>query len=191
MKTKMTVFYLLKPDMLEDPAALEYYKKFISDNKLKETDGIDIRDWIELSKVLYDPICANNNDLQMRRKQMITTIKAYQLLKPEGHALALFYDVSPAMLESMSEFKKDLRRKFVYDGNRYYIRFDRELPLEKSLKDINFNEIQGEIIVTSSTEKIETESVNMAFINRIHFPDPNILEVKKDLSIIKGHVKKK
>ena len=76
----MTGMYIIKPDMVNEPDAMTFYKMFLNDNpKINMKEQYKIDDWIELSKILYEPDNIKNlEELRRVRMQLMTTIKGYE-----------------------------------------------------------------------------------------------------------------
>jgi hypothetical protein len=178
----MLVFYLLKPDILNDKEALDYYYKYLESQNYKIYDEYIINNWIELSKALYEPDSITDIEmLKKLRKQMITTIKGYQLFYEDKAKITVF-DADENKLQELFNFKKDLRKRFVYNTDKYYLVFEEDIPLEKKLCDIDIESIKCKSIIVPGGENCNEP--NMIYFNKIHFPDPTIEAVNRDLRII-------
>lgn len=178
----MQAFYLLKPDILTDKKALDYYYKFLSDQKIKIYDEYLINNWINLSKLLYEPDYEKDIEkIKKIRKQMITTIKGYQLFY-EDKALINTIEADQNRLQDLYDFKKELRKQFVYDEEKYYLVFEEDIPTDKKLSDINIENIKCNAIIVP--KMIKKEGYNLVYFNKIHFPDPTKEAVNRDLIII-------
>ena len=111
----MLAFYLLKPDILKDEIALNYCYQFLYDYNIEIKGEYLISNWIDISKRLYEPENEIDIDkIRLLRKQMITTIKGYQIAYPD-EAMVIVIDVDESMLPLLFNFKKELRKKFVYN----------------------------------------------------------------------------
>lgn len=185
----VTAFYILKPDMFEDKAALEFYQEFLKNEGIKPSEKFRA-EWIGLSKLLYEPVNINSaEELRKIRKQLLTTIKAYQMLYPDFCAIDIF-DTRIGELQKLYDFKKILRRKFVFNTDRYYIRFDGALPLDSKLADIDISGISCSVVIKKSDEELTDSGYNMAFLNKIHFPDSNEESLSHDMEIIRNFDKR-
>ena len=178
----MLAFYLLKPDILKDEVALNYCYDFLNEQGIIIKGEYLINNWIDISKRLYEPDNELDNDrIRLLRKQMITTIKGYQLTYPDI-AMVILIEVDEEMLPMLFKFKKDLRKKFVYNEKKLYLLFQHDLPLDKKIIDIDIESIKCSSIIVP--EIINKDGYNLVYFNKIHFPDPTIEAVNRDLKII-------
>ena len=178
----MVVFYLLKPDILNDTLALDYYYNYLEENNIKIYDEYLINNWIELSKVLYEPDMETDIDkIKTIRKQMITTIKGYQLFY-EDKAKICILEADESKLQELYNFKKALRKRFVYNNDKYYLVFEEDIPLDRKISDIDIENIRCRTIVVPSN--MEVNGYDMIYFNKIHFPDPYKEAIIRDLKII-------
>ena len=184
----MTGFYILKPDMINDPNAIKYYLNYIENAKHLTLDNFyQIKDWITLSKLLYEPYDNNLSleELKRLRKQYLTTIKGYEILYKDTPAILSMININDInTLPELFSFKKELRKKFVNNTNKYYIQFLNDINTEKKLIDIDLDKIKTNIISVSSNESISDPNYNMIFFNKIHFPDATIESISHDRSCI-------
>ena len=178
----MLVFYLLKPDILDDKASLDYYYKYLESQNLKIYDEYTINNWINLSKLLYEPYNINDIEkLKIIRKQMITTIKGYQMFY-DDKAIISILEADKNKLQELYNFKKDLRKRFVYNNDKYYLVFEEDIPLDKKICDIDIENIKCKAIVVPNN--VDINEGNMIYFNKIHFPDPTVEAINRDLKII-------
>lgn len=178
----MLAFYLLKPDILKDEVALNYCYQFLYDYNIEIKGEYLISNWIDVSKRLYEPENETNIDkIKLLRKQMITTIKGYQISYPD-EAMVIVIEVDENMLPLLFNFKKELRKKFVYNEKKVYLLFHNELPLDKKLVDIDIENIKCSSIIVP--EIINKEGYNLVYFNKIHFPDPTKEAVNRDMKIL-------
>ena len=115
----MDGFYLLKPDMLENKEALNYYLDFInSTDYLSLQDNYLIEDWSYISKILYEPNINNLSldKLKELRKKMLVTIKGYDVFFKNKPAIISTISIKDdSKLQELFDFKKKLRKIFVYN----------------------------------------------------------------------------
>ena len=114
----MKAFYILKPDIFDDIEALKYYIDFVNAETYVNFDEFyEINDWVELSRILYEPRF-EKNDLRLfdLRKKIMSTIIGYNSLYKNKKALLSIVETSSISdLQKLYDFKKELRRKYVYD----------------------------------------------------------------------------
>lgn len=188
----MLGFFILKPDMFHDWESVQYYLDFINGNaKLELLDFYRIRDWISLSKLLYEPQDVNLplNELREIRRRMLITIKGYEeFYKDEEAVLSLFNMRHNTPLQELYDFKKQLRKKFVMNTRRCYMKFDDEcsLDLNCTLKDCDTSKVHGSYIVSSDGTEITEKGYDMIFFNKIHFCDAGYECLKRDMSIVES-----
>lgn len=179
----MYTFYLLKPDMLQDKEALEFYKNFLYEQRINIIYE-DEFNWINTAKILYEPSDINDIEkLRLIRKHMITTIKGYQMYYENVCVINLF-NISEDRIEEFYDFKKKLRQKFVYNSDKYYISFYDKLSLDTEIKNINIESLSCKVVIKRYFETFYDANYSMAFFNRIHFPDPNPMSIEHDLRIL-------
>ena len=183
----MRGFYLLKPDMFTSQEALAYYMDYVKNNdNIKSTEFYEIPDWITLSKILYEP---NNNipleELKKIRMQMLVSIKGYDLFYKDKGGLLNCIDIKdPTKLQELFDFKKELRRRYVYQEKKNYIQFLNDINLERKLIDIDLSQMDCLTRTVEHDEEIEDPNYHLIFFNKIHFPDPTIEAIERDLDCI-------
>lgn len=175
----MKAFYILKPDIFDDIEALKYYIDFVNAETYVNFDEFyEINDWVELSRILYEPRF-EKNDLRLfdLRKKIMSTIIGYNSLYKNKKALLSIVETSSISdLQKLYDFKKELRRKYVYNKKMYYLEYQSYIDFDKKLIDIDINEIKVKI----SCSRENMQNYNEIFLNKIHFPDPNIESVNED-----------
>lgn len=187
----MTGMYIIKPDMVNEPDAMTFYKMFLNDNpkiNLKEQYKID--DWVELSKILYEPDNIKNlEELRRVRMQLMTTIKGYEhFFKKQTAILSLIEIDDNYNLQELYDFKKELRKKFVVNGDKYYFKYDSinsQNLFKNKLVDIDTSQVNGSFLKLSNFEKEPCDDYQMIYFNKIHFPDPNEKSLDRDLECVK------
>lgn len=179
----MLSFYLLKPDIFENKKALNYYYEFLNTRNIKIQGEYDVESWLELSKILYEPY--NEIDIERIkkiRKQMIVTIKGYQLFYPDI-AMVNTFDVDEDILPSLYNFKKELRKKYVYDEEKYYLSFEEKIPVDVEIKEVDIESLKCKTLIVP--KPIIKEGYDMVFFNMIHFPDPYKECVERDMNVLR------
>ena len=191
----MEVFNILKPDMIRNKEALNFYFDYML-NRF----GIDIKkmyyiqDWVSISKKIYELDACDSNllsqDIIEKRKKLLITILGYYLYYKNQQAIISLYSVDiekPNILNQLRSFKKELRNRYVLNTDRYYLRILNlsEINLELPLKLIDLQNIETETIIVPSSEYFDNPNDDMVFFNKIHFPDPNIETVQKELKILR------
>lgn len=191
----MEVFNILKPDMIRNKEALNFYFDYML-NRF----GIDIKkmyyiqDWVSISKKIYELDACDSNllsqDIIEKRKKLLITILGYYLYYKNQQAIISLYSVDiekPNILNQLRFFKKELRNRYVLNTDRYYLRILNlsEINLELPLKLIDLQNIETETIIVPSSEYFDNPNYDMVFFNKIHFPDPNIETVQKELKILR------
>lgn len=91
----------------------------------------------------------------------------------------------------MEQIKIFLRKKYVINTDKNYLKFNNltEEIIKKNLKDILIGKLDISHIKVRSHENIEIPGYNLAYLNCIHTPDPNIESVQRDLNIIESSKK--
>lgn len=191
----MEVFNILKPDMIRNKEALNFYFDYMLNGF-----GIDIKkmyyiqDWVSISKKIYELDACDSNllsqDIIEKRKKLLITILGYYLYYKNQQAIISLYSVDiekPNILNQLRSFKKELRNRYVLNTDRYYLRILNlsEINLELPLKLIDLQNIETETIIVPSSEYFDNPNYDMVFFNKIHFPDPNIETVQKELKILR------
>lgn len=191
----MEVFNILKPDMIRNKEAMNFYFDYMLNRfGIDITKMYYIQDWILISKKIYElDVCDSkllSQDIIEKRKKLLITILGYYLYYKNQQAIISLYSVDikkPYILNQLSAFKKELRNRYVLNTDRYYLRILNlsEINLELPLKSINLQDIQTETIIVPSSEYFDNPNYDMVFFNKIHFPDPNIETIQKELRILR------
>ncbi len=192
----MEMFNILKPDIINDEKALEFYFK-----NLQYKFGINdytlyrIDDWVYISKLIYELDVSNKLDnvetVRAKRKQLLTTILGYYIYYKNKSAFMNIYKIADEnafqILKEFNVFKKELRKKYVLKTAKYYLKIlnEDEIDFDLPLKCINLDNIQTEILSFPYWEESSNPKYNMIFFNKVHFPDPNIEEVRKEINILR------
>lgn len=191
----MKAFNIIKPDMIEDEESTKYYFSFLKNEmKIDTITQYKINDWVSLSKKLYEMDLINGDDtienIVMRRKQLLTTILGYYMCFNNKYATANVFDIGITNIElklnQLSKFKKILRKKYVYDTDKYYLKILNmsDIDLENSLEQINLGLIKSDLVTLPANTEFNEENYNMIFFNKIHFPDPDIEKIKSELNLL-------
>ena len=187
----MKAFYILKPDAITRPEVLEHYQETINNQKyIENRNQYYVESWIDLSCQLYEP---HSKDISLEalltlRRQMLTTIKGYEYLYPNTPAIIDIFDV-PNTEETFCQLEKikyQIRKKYVLNTPKNYFHF-KELSdkiLTQKLEDIPIEQLEVEHIKVNFDEEITLPNYYMAYLNCIHFPDPNVDSIERDLEII-------
>ena len=192
----MKAFYILKPDAVLRPEVLKEYEKIIKQEKyIKNRHQYVIDSWTSLSCLLYEPInnFDNQSDLVNLKTKLLTTIKCYDYLLKNVPAFIDIFDIPEdiEILKKMEQIKIFLRKKYVINTDKNYLKFNNltEEIIKKNLKDILIEKLDISHIKVRSHENIEIPGYNLAYLNCIHTPDPNIESVQRDLNIIENSKK--
>lgn len=190
----MELFNILKPDILNDQEALEFYftnmkKRFnISDISLFQIDN-----WIEISKLIYEQDFNSSNlneeDILKKRKQILTTILGYYIYYQNAQAYLSLYNINNVdenVLKSLSIFKKELRKNFVLNTNKYYLKIlnSYDIDYSLSLSSIDLANIDTKTVVIPPWQEFTGIDYQMIFFNKIHFPNPYFSDIFTELQII-------
>ena len=193
----MEIFNILKPDMIQDKESLNFYFNYMKNEfGINITNMYYIRDWITISKKIYELDIHNSNLLLEnaieKRKKLLITILGYYLYYKNNEAIISLYNVdtnNPCILNQLSAFKKELRKRYVLNTERYYLRILNlsEINFELPLMSIDLNSIETESIVVPSSSDFDNPNYDMVFFNRIHFPDPTIEAIQKELCVLNNN----
>lgn len=190
----MEVFNILKPDMLEDEESINYYlvnlkKKF----DISLGNYYIVRDWVNLFIKLYESDLENSNlcleQLKIKRKQIITTVKGYDLLYKNKNALVFFYEISndnKDLLQSLCDFKISFRKKYVYNTRKVYIRMlnETKINFDCSMTDIDMKDIKSDLHIVSCNQDFNDSRYSMCYFNKLHFPNPCKEDIEREKEII-------
>lgn len=189
----MKVFYILKPDMLRNRDALKYYENGVLDSLfVHDAEFFYIRDWTEFSKLLYD----QDEDLTLeqlkeKRKKVLTTILGYKKYFEGESAVLNTFEIpdDEKCLKELFDFKKRLRRLFVYGTEQHFVNIKNSdiIPYEDKITTYDLSGLDLEFIVLPPNGSINDERFNMIFFNKIHFPDPDSISLRKDMDLLKDY----
>ncbi len=192
----MQLFNIIKPDMVNDKEALKYYFNIIkNDFKLEIKDIYSVSDWPNLSKKIYEldieSSSLSQNEIITKREQILTTIMGYHIRYHNTMGAVIFYECDndshrKELLKKMYLLKKNIRKKYVNDSDKYYIRIiDKDkIDFRDSIIDIDINNIFCKIKIYKSYEELLDEEYNMAFFNHIHCPDWNNSNVDLEMKVL-------
>lgn len=187
----MLGFYIFKPDMVLSKESIDYYiSEMKKNNNVDILEFYNIEDWTKLSKILYEPDdrSISLKELKELRKRMLTTIKGYQEFYSNTNAILNIIEIKDCnRLQELYDFKKELRKKFVYNERKVYLKFNNltDEILENKLENCNIEEINCEYETCDLNQTPSNQEFNLIFFNKIHFPDPKITLIKRDLKLIK------
>lgn len=187
----MKAFYILKPDSLERKDVIEAYKKLIgSQEYIKNRQQYIINSWVDLSCLLYEPqnIDLIGDEKRKLRLNMLTTIKGYDYLYPNKPAVIDMFDIPNEIqcLIFLNNIKYRIRKEYVLNTSKNYIKFlnlTRKM-LTKELKNIDVRNLDISHIRTNHDVNLEIKDYYLAYMNCIHFPDPNIEAIERDIDIM-------
>ncbi len=113
----------------------------------------------------------------------------------------------PAISKSMSKLEEDLGISLFYRANKgisltpsgevlyKYLKDTKDLLLSCQRLLVSMNDIEEANLIIGVQSHIQTDSninlnidgYNLAFINCIHFPDPNLKSLQRDMEILDSH----
>lgn len=187
----METFNIFKPDMASDESFIRMYLA-----EVQRQIGISPRiayllsDYSYVCKLLYElDTQSEHMDLEAiraKRKQILTTIKAYEMLYPSMPAIAVTYVLDhPEQLNQFYRLKKEMRRLYVYDSKKVFVKFLDDIDYSLPLTSIDTASIRALYRVTSPAVEELSDDFNLAFFNKIHCPDPEPELVDKEIMILK------
>lgn len=193
----MKAFNIFKPDMIIDKEALRYYFNYLEKELKIETQQLyKISNWTSLCKTLYEDDLKDQNlgkeQEMIKRKQLLITILGYHLFYKNKMAAVNLYELDMNNLDlvlfKLNAFKKELRKKYVYDTDKYYLKILNwsDVDIEKPLNQIDLNLIRTKHIIVPSTANIKESEYSMIFFNKLHFPNPNVESLGKELKLLKA-----
>ena len=189
----MKAFYLLKPDMLDKEYFFKQYLAMIENSPFLKSEGIyNVGNWVELSKRLYD-VYENEyrgipND-EWRKKMLITIMGYYKYYKDED-ALVDVIEVDESNLERMDNLKREYRKLYVYNREKYFISIENEdkINYNKNIIDINLDNIKADYFeMLEANNIISVDGYKLILFNKIHFPDPTVKDIERDQEIIEKY----
>lgn len=187
----MKAFFILKPDALERCDVIKTYQDIMNSEKyIRSRQQYLINSWVDLSCQLYDPdeLTLSKEELIKIRRQMITTIKAYDYLYPNKSAVLDLFDIPDDLqvLKRLETIKYQIRKQFVMNTDKNYFKFLNLLKedLLQPLKNIDIRSLKIEHVRVGCNEEITDDYYWMAYLNCLHFPDPNSISIARDLKII-------
>lgn len=187
----MKAFYILKPDMIDRIDVMRYYDEMIDGlSYISNRQQYLIDSWVELSCKLYEPSNSNLSidELKRVRSQLLTTIKGYDYLFNDKYALIDIFDVpnNIEIFKELERLKYQIRKKYVMMTPKNYFKFidDIDELLCNKLKDIPVSSLNVSHIRVNYDEDLNDEGYRLAFLNCIHFPDPNENSILRDIEII-------
>lgn len=191
----MELYNIIKPDMICDEEALDYYFRLMkSDFGINVNKMYYLDDWIYISKLIYElDLCNMHLDSEtiiQKRKQLLTTILGYYLFYRNKYAVISIFDVDleqKDILKDLECLKKELRRRFVLKTDKYYLKILNESEIDYSLPltSINLDNIKVASVVVDSCQEFNNPDYQMIFFNKLHFPDPDVCYINKELCAIK------
>lgn len=193
----MKAFYILKPDMLENKEFLLAYREMIQDSKFMKSLGTyNLGNWCELASLLYDiyPSDKKQEDVIAWRKKMMITIMGYYKYYKEKEALIDIIDVPSDMLVAMEEKKKEYRKLYVYDRDKYFVNIasDGNISYNDCMSSIDLSKVNASYYMTKKGHDEEIHvGYNLILFNKIHSPDPTREDIERDMEIIRKHAEAK
>ena len=117
----------------------------------------------------------NQKEILIKRKQLLTTILGYYKMFPNKDALAIFINTNDPeyVLSYLNDFKKKLRKKYVYKTAKNFIEYKENIDelLKLPLYDIDLDSINYNLETFQCDSDVESDDVrNMIFFNKIHVP---------------------
>lgn len=189
----MKVFYILKPDIFRSKEALKYYKNSVLDNLfVHNAEFFCIRDWLEFSKILYDQDeKLTIEQLKEKRRKILTTILGYKKYYEGKNAIVNTFEIpnDEKCLKDIFDFKKKLRQIYVCGENQHFVKINdlRVIPYENNIITYDLDDLNLEFKVLPSNVTMKDKSFQMIFFNKIHFPDPDINSLEKDMNLLKDY----
>lgn len=190
----MLAFNIIKPDMLDNKDSLNFYFDYMNSNfDIDEVRLYEITNWTELAKQIYElevEKSITTIEKLQKRKQILTTILGYHIYFPKNTAMLSIYNVEDdnlKTLEELTKFKKSLRKNYVYNTDKYYLRIKNEkiVDYSKPLQSVNLNSISTDNLVIPNNQDLNDDSFSMIYFNKLHFPDPNITVINSELDVLK------
>ena len=192
----MEMFNILKPDIINDEKALEFYFKNLQ-NKFGINDYTLYRidNWVYISRLIYELDVSNKLDnvelVRAKRKQLLITILGYYIYYKNKSAFMNIYKIADEntcqLLKELNILKKDLRKKYVLNTDKYYLKIlnQDEIDFDLPLKSIDLDNIQTKVLSVPYWKEISNPKYNMIFFNKVHFPDPNVEEIRTEINILR------
>lgn len=193
----MEVFNIIKPDMLNDLESFDYYLNTMQERfKINIEHLYIIPDWIKIAKLIYESDLQsselNSEKLIEKRRELLITILGYNLYFKNQKAAVALYNIpinKKEVLEELTKFKKELRKKYVYQSAKHYIKIQNESEINYNmpLEDIDISKIKIETkTFPGESDELQDEEFKMAFFNRLHFPDANVESISRELKILRS-----
>lgn len=178
--------------MLDHYDSMKFYFDYINSKFDNNVNLYKIRSWTEISKQIYELEVSNiSTDIEKlkRRKELLVSILGYHIYYPKNMALLCLYNVANSnnkVLFELENFKKELRKRYVYNTDKHFLRIHEEnLPnYSESLKNIDLNLISADYMVLSNNQELCDDTFSMIYFNKLHFPDPNINAINKEIQIL-------
>lgn len=174
----MEANFIIKPDMLLDMDAINmFYKLLDCEKNIKINQIINFDDWVNFALKFYD---SNNIDIE-KKLTLISTFVAYkELYNNTAKIVKIELQKNENTLSKLSKIKKIIRNDFAYKNDKYYVDIKNinEIQMPDNLCDLAFSKIKYEIIKSNSNTN--NSKYYFAYLNYIHFSDPNYNDVIRD-----------
>ena len=191
----MQTFNIFKPDMCAKPDLLEFYLDVVKvEIGVEPTSMFIVPNWTNVSKILYELDVQSESltleEIKAKRKQIITSIKAYEHFYEGAEARVAIFDIYGDLENYLKKFytlKKDFRREFVYNEAKHFVKFSNESEFDftKPLTEIPHELLKVDFRVTGPEVSLESHGYNLAFFNKVHSPDPDIELVCKEMMLLR------
>jgi len=184
----MYLFNIIKPDMVNDTESMEFYIHYLKYKLNIEIDKMYyLADWPSVAQKLYD-LDLKNCDLDseiIKKRQLLTTILGYYIrFSNEPAMVSLYYldKIDKNDLIQLSNLKKELRRRYVINNDKYYIKILNESIIDYSrpLSKIDLKTLETDIVRVPFDTEFSVPGYNMVFFNKLHFPDPDISVINRE-----------
>ena len=184
----MDFFNIIKPDMVNDTESMEFYINYLKYKLNIEIDKMYyLPDWPSVAQKLYDldlKNCDSDSEI-IKKRQLLTTILGYYIrFSNEPAKVSLYYldKIDENDLIQLSNLKKELRRRYVINNDKYYIKILNESIIDYSrpLSKIDLKTLETDIVRVPFDTEFSVPGYNMVFFNKLHFPDPDISVINRE-----------
>lgn len=173
--------FIMKPDMIDNIRAQRYFYNLLKENgNIQIIDQISVNKWSMLAKELYEE---ESDNKELYNLKIIRTILTYKQIYPIDKAkiVKVSFNSEIISLKQLEEIKKEIRRVFAYAVDaKYYIKIlnPQEINFNQKLVDIETDKIKYDI--KCYDRLIEDDIYKFAYLNMIHFSDPDELSIEID-----------
>lgn len=191
----MKTLNILKPDCFDDMDTVEYYLCELF--KIEEIGNVgfyQLPNWTMLAKQLYEldvvENCGSIEEKSIKRRNFLTTLKGYDLFYNNMSGIISLINITSNEMEALiklDKLKKQLRKLYVLETDRHYLKFENESELDYnlSLSQFDLSTIEISHIKIPHDADFFCTDYDMVFFNKIHSPDPNLYIVKKEIELLK------